>query len=333
MSVYTKGGDKGETSLLGGIRVPKDSLRIEVYGTLDEATSALGMARAVTGNADIADVIYDLQGEFIDVMGELATDPAREPKPNAVMPAFKVEPSHVERFEKLIDKFEMERVPQKHFVRPGGTQAAAAMDMARTFIRRAERRLISLGRQENVNPNLFRYFNRLSDLLYVMARLDEQRDIAEKVRLALKEAGIGNVQKEAGKDLDLTEGERLVSAGIKHAESIGLPVVLSVVDAAGHLVICKRMNDALGVSITLSPHKAYTAAMVRMSTKDLDASMKNDGPLAGIDVNMDKLTRIGGGIPLFYQGVLAGAVGVSGGTVEQDIEIAQAMVDAFSGHT
>lgn len=331
MSIYTKGGDKGETSLLGGIRVPKDSLRIEVYGTLDEVTSALGMARAVTGNDDLADIIYDLQGELIDVMGELATDPAREPKSGAQIPLFKVEPSHVAHFEALIDKFEKERIPQHKFIRPGGTQAAAAMDMARTFVRRTERRLIALGRQETVNPNLFRYLNRLSDLLYVMARLDEQRDITKQVRKALENAGmIGKSQGGNMQGLDLERSEYLIAAGIRKAESIGIPVVLSVVDPAGQMIAFKRMDNALGVSVTLSPHKAYTAAMVRMATKDINDLMVNDGPFIGLDINMDKLTRVGGGIPILHQNILMGAVGVSGGSVDQDVEIARAMVEAFT---
>lgn len=331
MSIYTKKGDQGETSLLGGIRVPKDSLRIDVYGTLDEVTSALGLARATTQSRDLAEVIYDLQGEFIDIMGELASDPVQEPKPNASGKAFvyRTEAHHVERLEKLIDQFQSECLPQHEFVRPGGSPASAALDMARTFVRRAERRLIALGRQEAVNPNLFRYFNRLSDLFHTMARLDEQRTMKQMVRDALKQAGVGDKQGQAMKTLNLEDCDRLISAGMKRAEAIGIPMVLSVVDAFGQLIAFKRMDNALGVSVTLSPNKAYSAAVLRMETKELDNLARCDGPLAGIDANMPKLTRIGGGIPLMCQGILLGAVGVSGGSVEQDVDVARTMVEAL----
>jgi len=333
MSIYTKGGDKGETSLLGGVRVPKDSLRIEVYGTLDEVTSALGLARATTGSDDLCREIIDLQGEFIDIMGELASGPYDGDNPVQLPKGrtFRTAPQHVERLEQVIDRLQAERIPYPHFVKPGGSQASAAMDMARTFARRAERRLISLGREEPINPSLAKYFNRLSDLLYMMARIDEQRAVVRSVEQQVRGECHRNESNTSKAVLGLRETGRLMEAGISCADSMEVPMVLTVVDAAGQLVEFRRMDGALVISTTLAPNKAYTAAAVRMATHELAGLAQPGGPLFGIETNIPKLTLIGGGLPLMRDGVLVGAVGVSGGSVEQDIDVAQSMANSFRG--
>lgn len=332
MSIYTRGGDKGETSMLGGARVPKDSLRIEVYGTLDEATSTLGLARSTTRHDDICQEIIALQGEFIGVMAELAagSGPAKQK-----IVISHVEPAQVERLERTIDRYESERIPSKQFVRPGGSTAAAALDLARTIVRRAERRLITLSREEDVNPHLITYFNRLSDLLYVMARVDEQREIEHAVVQQFRALGLeivlrdGPTKGDTAMTLCLSDCDRMIEAGIRRANEVGVPMVLSVVDAGGHVMETRRMDDALVVSIALAPHKAYTAATVRMPTQDLARVSQPGESLYGIDVNIPNLTLVGGGLPLRQDGRVVGAVGVSGGSVEQDVDVAQAMVHAL----
>ena len=332
MSIYTRGGDKGETSMLGGARVPKDSLRIEVYGTLDEATSTLGLARSTTRHDDICQEIIALQGEFIGVMAELAagSGPAKQK-----IVISHVEPAQVERLERTIDRYESERIPSKQFVRPGGSTAAAALDLARTIVRRAERRLITLSREEDVNPHLITYFNRLSDLLYVMARVDEQREIEHAVVQQFRALGLeivlrdGPTKGDTAMTLCLSDCDRMIEAGIRRAKEVGVPMVLSVVDAGGHVMETRRMDDALVVSIALAPHKAYTAATVRMPTQDLARVSQPGESLYGIDVNIPNLTLVGGGLPLRQDGRVVGAVGVSGGSVEQDVDVAQAMVNAL----
>lgn len=337
MGIYTRGGDKGQTSLLGGVRVPKDTLRIEVYGTLDEATSTLGLARSLTKHDDICRDIIDLQGEFIGVMAELALAPAgaETPVKKQKIEITPVQPAQVERLERKIDQYEQERFPSHQFVRPGGSAASAALDMARTIVRRAERRLITLSREEEVNPNLIIYFNRLSDLLYVMARVDEQREIEQAVLNQFKSLGLeasslaGPSQGNGPMSLTLNDCDRMIEAGLRRAKEIGVPMVLAVVDAAGHGVETRRMDDALVVSLTLAPNKAYTAATVRLPTHELAKLSQPEAPLYGIDTNIPNLTLVGGGLPLCKDGRVVGAVGVSGGSVEQDIEVAQAMVAVF----
>jgi ATP:cob(I)alamin adenosyltransferase len=337
--IYTRGGDTGQTSLLGGARVDKDDPRVEVYGTLDEATSALGLARATSRYDDICTLIIELQGQFIPIMSEIASLPGTQLK-KGPLPHLQAE--QVQDLERAIDHYNAEWIQSKQFTRPGGSQASAAMDLARSICRRAERRLISLGRTEEINPELLKYLNRLSDLLYVLARIDEQRTIVDAIFSQLNLSSIDFtvdqnqtlVRKEA-KTMppSLNDCERMMQAGIKKAQAIGTPMVLSIVDPNGDVLDTRRMDDALLISVTLAPHKAYTAAAARMPTADLARASQPGQSLYGIDASLPKVTLVGGGIPLCRDGKVVGAVGVSGGPVEQDIAVAQAMVEAFLERT
>lgn len=330
--VYTRGGDAGQTSLLGGVRVDKDDLRIEVYGTMDEGTSTLGLARATTKYDDLCRHIIDLQGELIPVMSEAAFVPGGKAL-KFELP--RVQPAQVERLERLIDQYNAEWIQTGQFVRPGGSPASAALDMARAIFRRAERRLVSLNRQEAVNPQLIKYVNRLSDLLYVLARIDEQRSLIETITRNLP-AELKTAVHENGRspgeiemELNLKDCDRMVEAGMRKASEIGVPMVLAVVDQNGDVIEARRMDDALIVSVTLAPHKAYTAATVRLPTHELAQAAQPGQSLYGIDVNLPKITLVGGGLPLKKDDKVVGAVGVSGGSVEQDIAVAQAMAAAY----
>ena len=181
-SIVTRGGDSGETSLLYGGRVPKDDLHTEAYGALDEAISALGLARAslvLAGDVAFAERILALQRELFTVGAELATgrgDHALLEKHFAT-----VTPEMVDALEREVHDLEA-RVPlPKAFVIPGGTVPAAALDMARTLVRRAERRAVGLRRAgELENPEVLRYLNRCSDLLFMLARQAEPGATTEK---------------------------------------------------------------------------------------------------------------------------------------------------------
>ena len=337
--IYTRGGDAGQTSLLGGVRIAKDDLRVEVYGTLDETTSALGLARATSRYDDICRQIIDLQGELIPVMSEIATLPGTPLKKGAIP---HLQPEQVARLEQVIDVYNEEWIQSGHFVRPGGSQASAALDMARATCRRAERRLISLGRTEEIKPDLLKYLNRLSDLLYVLARIDEQRTIVDTIKKQLEPSSEYLSQKNAwpqtepgaqimseNLSLTLADCDRLMQAGIRKAEAVGVPMVLSIVDQNGDVLETRRMDNALIISITLAPNKAHTAAVVRLPTAELAKLSQPGQPLFGIDANQPGLTLLGGGIPLNKNSKVVGAVGASGGSIEQDIAVAQAMVDSF----
>jgi ATP:cob(I)alamin adenosyltransferase len=295
-----------------------------VYGTLDEATSALGLARSAAQSEDICRLIIDVQGELIDVMAELATPPGATP------PVAPVEEAQVSRLEEWIDHYESERIPSSHFVRPGGSFGSAALDLARTIVRRAERSLVKLNREEGVSPAMLRYFNRLSDLCYVLARVEEQREIKKMVERALQEAlAQPGKKEEASMELNRNRSLQMIEAGVKKAQEIGVPMVLAVVDGGGHLIELSRMDNALLVSLTLAVNKANSAVSVRLPTHELARLAQPGEQLYDITSNVPNLTTIGGGLPICVNGTVIGGVGASGGSVEQDIAVAQAMINAL----
>jgi cob(I)alamin adenosyltransferase len=169
--IYTKTGDDGMTGLLGRGRVPKDHLRIDAYGTVDELNAALGVARALGLDPGSDAVVEQLQDELFTVGSALA-DPDPKGTFHQVITA-----EHVTRVEEIIDALESELAPLTHFILPGGTPAAAQIHLARTICRRAERLVIALAHQtgEHVPQPLRVYLNRLSDLLFVVARVVNQR--------------------------------------------------------------------------------------------------------------------------------------------------------------
>lgn len=166
MKIYTKTGDSGETGLFGGPRVRKDSLRIEAYGTVDELNAVLGFARAESLPPEIDNLLARVQSELFDVGAELAT-----PEPRQHGTAL-VGPGHIAELERDIDRFEATLAPLKQFILPGGTRGAAALHVARTVCRRAERCVVALVHtpSEIVSNEIVIYLNRLGDLLFVLAR-------------------------------------------------------------------------------------------------------------------------------------------------------------------
>ena len=174
--IYTKTGDEGLTGLGGGQRVPKDSIRVETYGTVDELNSQIGVALA-TGLCDrLAVELPAIQNELFDLGSDLATpadSQARHPVPT-------VEVRHVEKLERLIDELNAIVGPLANFLLPGGSPGAAQLHVARTVCRRAERAATTLARDETVGPTVLPYLNRLSDALFVMARYENhERGVSE----------------------------------------------------------------------------------------------------------------------------------------------------------
>ena len=171
--VYTKFGDKGETSLLYGGRVSKNNPHTEAYGITDEAVSALGLARALTEDQRVKDIVRDLQRDLFTIAAELATDPD---KYELFQQHFKpVTETMVEDLEHTIDSLEEEFQMPTVFVLPGGTSASSALDMSRTSIRTAERRVVALSEIGGLtNPLIINYLNRLGDLLFVLARYHDR---------------------------------------------------------------------------------------------------------------------------------------------------------------
>jgi cob(I)alamin adenosyltransferase len=158
--IYTKTGDDGTTGLGDGTRVAKDSARVAAYGTVDEANSAIGLLLASEVADDIRSLLTTVQHQLFDLGGELCI-----PGHAAIFDA------DVEALEHALDGFNADLPPLKDFILPGGGEAAARCHVARTIVRRAERETVTLARHDAVRPQAIRYLNRLSDLLFVLARV------------------------------------------------------------------------------------------------------------------------------------------------------------------
>jgi len=169
--IYTKTGDDGSTGLGDGTRVAKDDPRVEAYGTVDELNSVIGLLLAEGASKEIDACLTRVQHELLDLGGELCI-------PGHIA----ITAEHVARLENELDGFNADLPPLKEFILPGGSRAAAACHLARTVCRRAERRTLTLHRETPVSPEALRYLNRLSDLLFVMARVISRDDKAAEVQ-------------------------------------------------------------------------------------------------------------------------------------------------------
>ena len=178
--IYTRYGDTGETSLLYGGRVSKNNVHTEAYGITDEAVSAMGLARALSEDQRVKDLLKQLQREMFTVGAELATDPARyELFQKHFSP---VTPEMAARLEESIDQLEAEMQLPPVFILPGASSASAALDLARCMARTAERRVVALQEQGGLtNPQILTYLNRLGDLLFILARYEDRHLPLEKV--------------------------------------------------------------------------------------------------------------------------------------------------------
>ena len=181
VKIYTRTGDEGETGLFGGPRVRKDAARVEAYGDVDELNAVIGVARAQIDDDALAGRLQAIQSQLFDVGGELATPDVDEREAKGQVVA-RVEAEAVAEIEAWIDVLEAELEPLAHFILPGGDPAAAALQQARAVCRRAERRVVTLDALEGVSGEALRYLNRLSDLLFVLARVVNHRARVEEPR-------------------------------------------------------------------------------------------------------------------------------------------------------
>lgn len=175
MKIYTKSGDKGDTSLFGGQRVPKDAQRIEAYGTVDELNSVLGIVRADTPGKELDEILGIIQDQLFVLGADLATPRSLEQKGLR-----RIGVKEAEVMEETIDRVEKHLKPLKSFILPGGSPVAARLHFARTVCRRAERVVVRLSRNEDIGDDCMIYLNRLSDLLFVLARFaNHSANVAE----------------------------------------------------------------------------------------------------------------------------------------------------------
>jgi cob(I)alamin adenosyltransferase len=176
--IYTKTGDAGETSLLGGARVPKDHVRVAAYGDVDETNAAIGVVRALA-QPPLDQLLFGVQKDLFAIGARLA-DPTQKVAARRAKAA--VTGAHVRRLEKAIDARQEKLPALRSFVLPGGTPTASLLHQARTVCRRAERSVVTLARGGHVDPQVVVYLNRLSDLLFVLARFENHRAGREEPR-------------------------------------------------------------------------------------------------------------------------------------------------------
>lgn len=173
MKIYTRTGDDGDTALFGGGRVPKAHARVEAYGTVDELNAVIGLAIAQTDDEQIRTRLQTVQHDLFSLGADLATPPPRDGRRRPSTPELPVD--RVAEMEAWIDEADDELAPLKAFVLPGGTAGAAALHLARTVCRRAEREVVRLASAEPVSEAVVPYLNRLSDLMFTFARLENHR--------------------------------------------------------------------------------------------------------------------------------------------------------------
>ena len=408
-NVYTRTGDKGDTGLFGGSRVPKQSLRVEAYGTVDEANAALGAANAMLPAGQWRRRVHDVQQRLFVLAAELASDPE-----GAAILANKINTEDITDLEHLIDDCLAVTGPQREFVVPGRDDRSGAFHQARTVVRRAERRVLTLAETEPVRPELITYLNRLSDAVYSLARLAEtwrdeeiERIVRDAVAKVLgtpskpvepdREERAARVETTPSKPVepdrdegavrvettrqpknrpnpghhgfdtassqseqtgstnftraklaqpdgeppgersapapsrgrtparrfDLAAAKRIAERAEARSAELGVPVVIAAADAGGNLMLLHRVEGALLASIEIAINKAWSAVAFQAPTATLGPLASGDGPLPGLaDTNSGRVVLFGGGVPVHVDGELAGAIGISGGTAEQDVDIA-----------
>ena len=170
MKIYTKTGDTGDTGLYGGQRSPKDDKRVEAYGTIDELNACMGFAESQIEDSETSSLLSRIQNELFDLGADLAT-PDEHPKASKL----RINSDLTASLERSIDQFQDQLPSMTHFILPGGSAGGAALHLARTICRRSERCIVRLAKSDSINPDILPYLNRLSDLLFVLARLVNHR--------------------------------------------------------------------------------------------------------------------------------------------------------------
>lgn len=325
-NVYTRGGDKGETGLFGSSRTPKDNIRVDAYGTMDEANSAIGLAYSLCEDQEIREILHYLQKRIFVLGAELASD-----EKGKSMLTDKISQADVDYMECTMEQYLAIIGPQKAFIIPGANPASAALHVARTVVRRGERLIVKYTREnEESRPELVKFVNRLSDTLFVLARTEEYngtiKEIVDRVKEKLQQLDVAISTEECQKkDYSLlTLAKKMAAAARVKAEEMNVPIVFSVVDAGGNLAYFERMEEALMGSIDISVNKAYTANALKLSTDKVASVVKENGSLYGLQwTNNGRMVVFGGGYPLKRNGAVIGGIGVSGGSVDEDMIIAK----------
>lgn len=334
MSIYTKTGDAGTTALFTGQRVKKSHPRVETYGTLDELNAALSLCARVAQGAENLQLLDAVQHQLFYFSAELAsvgieTPPAGQKSINE---------QDIHALEQAVDRCMAQLPPVHGFILPGNTEAGSRLHFARTLARRCERRLIELAEQVPVRPVLLQYLNRLSDCLYALARDEDQcQQLQQTAQTVIarylaatteKPTSVMTPPSEAG--LRFSDVHQLVKLAVDAAMTLKIAVVVALADRHGNMIMTYRMPDTLLVSSELAPKKAWTAVALKTATHQLSSAVQPGADLFQLEASTGgKVVSFGGGYPLWRDGQLVGGLGISGGSVEQDMHIAEAAISAL----
>lgn len=325
MGIYTKTGDKGTTSLVGGVRIAKTDIQVEAYGTVDELNANISVAQKLATVKSTKQLLASIQYQLFYIGAELASPDLNVKSDNQQQ----VGEQEIKALEDAIDAA-MAQVPALHnFVLPGSSVSGSQMHLARTVSRRAERRVLAVNEIKPVRPELMKYLNRLSDALYALARLEDHENqiqcVISKVAQRYQTLTANGVHNCSAQDKATQTALKLLQLAIAEAKQIGIAIVFALVDAHGNTILSYRMPHALLVSSELALKKAYTAVALKMATHELHNLVQPGQPLFQIEASCsDQLVSFGGGYPIFADGKIIGGIGISGGSVEEDMQIAQA---------
>ncbi len=342
MNIYTKGGDKGTTSLVHTKNVSKSDDRIQLVGTIDELTSHIGLVKSMLTDLDMIQNLEKIQSTLITLMAGIADPYKRDYRISDEETSFLE--AEIDRLEGLFDR-------PKKFILPGGSRLSAETDVARTVARRGERVLAAVSVKFGADNGAKKYMNRLADYLYVLARYIDAREMghskdsasgkeefADKKNLQnrgsimgqkempVSEAVIQEVLKRMGIQgkITLDSAKRLIEAIEQEAQRRGKKAVIAVCGPDGNPIAVHVMDGAFLVSFDLAIKKAYTSVAVKMTTMELSALAQPGGTFYGLDkMDNGKIVIFGGGVPLKVGDTIIGGLGVSGGTGEEDHSLAE----------
>lgn len=315
--IYTKTGDAGKTRLWDGTQVGKNDPHIETNGSLDELNSAVGLAKSLSP-ACLTDELTGLQERLMILMAYVARGKKPQPAPD---------PAELEDW---IDRTMSEYPMDGCFVHPGESPAGAALHLARSIARRAERAALPLTEGGgDIEPQAYQYINRLSDLLFALAHKTDVETNVERVTREVMESAALKAAASARGGLNLEASLALMAEARGKAALLGRSAVIAICDASGELIALQRMDGALPLSLSQARDKARTAARMRRDTKDVSPLTQTGGQLFGLGDEPGGFSTIDGGRLLRAGDEIAGAVGISGGSAEEDTAIADAVVALF----
>lgn len=332
MNIYTKGGDKGTTSLVHTKNLSKSDDRIHLVGTIDELTSHIGLVRTLLSDQESLSLLVKVQERLIRIMAGVADPYNRE---------YRMEEDCTQALEAAIDHLESSFDRPKKFILPGGSRVSAELDITRAVARRAERVMAAVGVKFGADQGAKRYLNRLADYLYMLARYEDAKAAGQETaagkegtgsmeqgekKSPVSEAVIQEVLKRVGHPGRITlEGAKsLIEKIEEEARRRGKQAVIAVCGPDGNPIAVHVMDGAFLVSFDVAVKKAYTSVAVKMSTQELSKLAQPGQTFFGLDKMGDgKIVIFGGGVPLKVGDTIIGGLGVSGGTGEEDHSLAE----------